>query len=488
MWNPLQRRSPVEKAKRGGKLTAEEWRAISFIDGYWPDSSEPSNQYGHVSVSRALSLVPVFGAARLIGDTISSLTPVLYTRDKRGIPQRQPTPSLFNNPSVHGTLPDWLHRGVVSQALQGDAIGLITRRDFYGFPTMVEWLNPEQVATQDGKLEGPGSFINPVWWWWGRPLNPQNLLHIPWFTMPWRVRGLSPIGAYQLTTNVGIGAEEYAANWYANGGVPPGTFQNTERTFEEKDADQITSRLVARLQARKPLVYGKDWTYNPIAIKPNEALFVETMRLTATQIAVIYGLPPEKIGGSTGSNLTYTTTEMNTLDYLMFSIRPWLVKWEYALSNCFPRGYYVRFQTSEMLRLDAETQAKVDQMSLGSNTTPGWRQVDEVRADHDWGPMPKAPAVPTVVPLPSRPADGDPNNITKNPDDSNATNGLGGWTEEPDVTAVDKTDVVKPDIKNGVKRSANGLFGPVARAQLLAKPNWRDRMTNGSDPVATKGN
>jgi len=852
-FNPFEKRTPVEKAKRGGKLTAEEWRQISFIDGYWPDYSEPSNQHGHASVGRALSLVPVFGAARLLADTISSFPLMLLQRDSQGIPKRQPTPSLFNSPSVHGTTVDWLHRAVVSMALQGDAIGLITRRDFYGFPTMMEWLNPEQVATQDGKLEGPGSFINPIWWWWGRPLDPRNILHIPWFSMPWRVRGLSPIGAYQLTMNVGIGAEEYAANWYSNGGVPPGTFQNTQKTFDDKDADQITSRLVARLQSRKPLVYGSDWVYNPIAIKPNEALFVEcaigstmfsmadgtqrradeihagdeviawdgdalvssnvssavqmpsgptvrvvtacgrevvtsprhpylasrrprsagkrykgtldsnsgwmhaadlqpgdyvrigldwqgqsddqldietswalgaligdghlpekaglgftsvepaivdrldewlgrygaclnrtaamaaadyrinlggpvgpcgsdlrrelrgfgvlgrnaakkhvpqvvmrggnkawaaflagyldtdgtvadasvtwssvsprllrdcwhllamlgikasihqhteagryrvlgkdcnrqaswnltvcgtgnlsklaglldlahpakarrlanfvgakrnvgarsdprwtrvvavedagdqvtygitvddththvtnglithnTMRLAATQIAVIYGIPPEKIGGSTGASLTYSTVEMNTIDYLTFSIQPWVTKLEAALSNCFPRGYYVRFDTAEMLRVDAETRAKVDQMSLGSNVAPGWMAVDEVRANRDLPPMRQAPADPAIVPQPPRPTDGGSNN-TKD-DNSDATNGLGGWNSEPNVKVGTKTNVVKPAVKNG--RSAT--FGPVARVELLAKsPDWRDRMLNGSDPVAKKGN
>lgn len=399
MWNPLQRRSPIERARRGGRLTAEEWRSVGFTEGYWPDYLEPSNQYGHVSTSRALSLVPVFGAIRLLSKTIASLPPVLYTRDKRGIAQRQPTPSLFVNPSVHGTVVEWLERAVFSMAAQGDAIGLVTQRDFYNYPVMCEWLNPEQVATQDGKLEGPGSYINPVWWWWGRPLDPRSLIHIPWFSMPWRVRGLSPIGAYQLTTNVGLGAQEYAANWFANGGVPPGTFRNSEKTFTDDDAAQITSRLVSRLQARKPLVYGKDWTYEPIAIKPNEAQFVETMRLTATQVATIYGVPPEKIGGTTGHPLTYTTVEMNTIDYLTFSIQPWLVKLEAALSNCFPRGYYVRFDTSEMLRVDMKTKAQIDQISLGFNP-PAYREVDEVRADHDWEPMPKPPPEPVQPPAP----------------------------------------------------------------------------------------
>lgn len=362
-----------------------EQRAITSIDGYWPDFSEPSMALGHVSVSRALSLVPVFAAARLLADSIAALPLVLYKKDAQGIARRQPTPALFTNPSIHGTPFDWLHRGTTSMALNGDAIGLVTARDYYGYPTMVEWLNPEQVATQDGQLYGPGSFMNPIWWWYGRPLDPENLVHIPWFTMPYRVRGLSPLGAFQLTANVGIGAEEYAANWYQQGGVPPGTFRNTQRTFEEKDANEISNRFTNRLRSRKPLVYGNDWEYTPISIKPHEALFVETMRLTATQIAVIYGIPPEKIGGLTGGSLTYSTVEQNTLDYLTMSLRPWLVRWEMALTNLFPRPYFAKFDTNELQRVDAQTKAEIDALSLGFHQ-PGWMDSDEVRAARDLPP------------------------------------------------------------------------------------------------------
>lgn len=345
--------------------------------------------------NRALSLVPVFGAARLLADSIASLPPVLYTRDNKGIPRRQPTPALFNEPSIHGTLPDWLHRMVVSMALQGDAIGLKTRYDFYGFPTMVEWLNPERVVVQDAFLTGKGSYTDPMWWWWGRPIDPRTLVHIPWFTMPYKVRGLSPIEAFRVTASTGLSAEAYADQWFENGGVPPGTFRNSELTVSEDDATKITNRLVSKMRSRKPIVYGRDWTYEPITIKPHEAQFVETMRLTATNIAVIYGLPPHKLGGSTGDPLTYTSTEQDALDYLIFSLRPWLVRGEAALSKLFPPQFYVKFDTSELLRTDALTRAQVDQISLGNMA---YRTPDEVRADHDWGPMPKPVVVAPVTP------------------------------------------------------------------------------------------
>lgn len=360
----------------------EEKRA--FYEWPWTGSSGgPSLGTTSINVDRALSLVPVFGAARLLADTVSSLTPCLYTKGKDGIARQLPTPSLFTQPSIHGTLRDWLHRGTTSMALQGDAIGLITARDYYGYPTMIEWLHPERVATQDGALSGLGSYMDPIWWWQGRRIDPNDIVHIPWFCMPWKVRGLSPIGAFRLTANVGLGAEEYAAQWFNNGGVPPGVVRNTQQTMTAEDADVITAKITARLRDRKPLVIGNDWEYTPIQIKPHEAEFIETMRLTATQIAVIYGIPPEKIGGSTGNTLTYSTTEMNTLDFLVFSARPWLVCWEQALNRMFPRGQYVKFETKEMLRTDAKTRAEIDQISLNK---AAYKTVDEVRADRDLPP------------------------------------------------------------------------------------------------------
>jgi len=369
----------------------EEQRSIQ----QWPwDTSGFSQQQKTVDVERALCLVPVFGAARLLADMIAALPLSVYKKDSQGIPRLQPVPSLFYQPSVHGTEFDWKHRLVVSMALQGDGIGMVTNRDFYGYPTMLEWLNPDRVIVQDTNFAGPGSFMQPVWYWWGRRItwsaNPStsDIVHIPWFSMPYKVRGLSPIGAFAATANTGLGAEEYAAAWFENGGVPPGTFRNNKQTVTPADADIITSRITARMKSRKPLVYGNDWEYEPIAIKPNEAQFVETMRLTATQIATIYGLPPEKLGGTTGTNLTYQTLEQNNLDLLTFSLMPWLVRIENALTRLFPRPYYVKFETSELVRVDEKTRAEIDSLALGYQNG-GWMDEDEVRANRNLAPLPK---------------------------------------------------------------------------------------------------
>lgn len=458
----------------------EEQRAFTG----WPWDTGGPPPYVAVGPQRALSLVPVFGAARVLADNIGSLTPALYTTGPDGVWIRQKTPSLFVNPSVHGTLPDWLVRAVHSMALWGDAIGYVTQRDYYGFPTMAEWLNPEQVAVQDGSqgdasynsntgvdyntsaFSGPGSYMDPLWFWRGRRMEKQDIIHIPWFTMPYKVRGLSPIGAYQTIANAGLGAQDFASAWFLHGGNPPGIVKNTAQTISSEDADTVTERIVRKLSQRKPLVLGSNWDYTPVTMKAGDAAFVETAKLTANHIATIYGLPPEMIGGETGGSLTYTTVTMNALNFLTFSLRPWLVKIETALSNLFPRGTFVKFDTSELLRMDPLSKAQYDNLTLGYYP-PAYRSIDEVRRSNDWAPIDPGELVP-----PYRPgaAPGEGTSQTGDP--------------APDKTTLDDTSATEGADGDHPDKSARSMdqpkFGPVALMDILSKrPHDPVGATNG---------
>lgn len=370
------------------KQPGEEQRSIEgWPWPYWPWDTGGPPPYERVDIHRALTLPPIFAAARLLADSIASMPPVLYRNGNDGVPQQLPTPSLLVQPSVNGTQYDWLHRAVNSMALHGEAIGMITARDYYEFPTMIEWLDPREVEVHDQNLSGPGSYMNPIWFWRGRPLNREDIVHIPWHTEPWRVRGYPPIRALQLTANIGLGAQQFSSAWFHNGGVPPGVLKNTAQKVKKEDADTLAQLATNRFQQRKPLILGADWEYTPIQIKPNEAQFTETCKLVATQVANMYGIPAEMIGGETGGSLTYNTVSMNALNFLTFSLRPWLVRIEAALSAQFPRGQFIRFDTSELLRTDPLQKAQIDAISLGYYP-PAWRTIDEVRQGNFLPPVP----------------------------------------------------------------------------------------------------
>src|SRR5271157_3043590 len=119
-WNPF---------KRAGQPEARTMPWGGDAGPGW-GSGGPS-PWASSNPEHAMRMVAVWGAVRFLADNIAAMAPGLglYKLDKGGeIAVRQPTPPLFANPSIHGTLVDWLHRGVVSMALQGDGIGLMTQR------------------------------------------------------------------------------------------------------------------------------------------------------------------------------------------------------------------------------------------------------------------------------------------------------------------------------------------------------------------------
>jgi HK97 family phage portal protein len=333
-----------------------------------------------VTQERALGLAPVFAATRILAGTVSTLPIKGYRKvgDQR-VPMAS-LPQLFEQLTLDGELVPWLHQCMTSLVLRGNAYGLVTARDGFMFPTRVEWLNPSDVHCDDTQ-----SVINPIWYWKGRQIdNPENLLHIPWFKVPGMAQGLSPIGAFAATLNTGLYAQAYGNDWFEAGGFPPGIMRNTvQPVVEEAKANEISSRLTTKIRDRRPVVTGSDWEYKTITVPPNEAQFVETMRLSATQIANIYGLPPEKVGGTTGQPLTYATVELNQIEVAL-AVRPWLVVLESAFAAQLPERQYVKFNADAIVRADLKSRYEAYQLAL----TNGWANVDEVRAYEELSPLP----------------------------------------------------------------------------------------------------
>jgi len=224
--------------------------------------------------------------------------------------------------------------------------------------------------------------------------------------VPGRVCGLSPLGAFAATVNLGLAAQDYSQGWFDSGGVPPGTMKNSERVLTEAQADEITDRVVSRIRRRQPLVYGSDWDYAAIAVTPEQAQFVEAIRLGASQVAAIYGIPPEMIGGETGESMTYTNAEWQAINLLQLTLRPWLLLLEAALTRLLPERQYARFNADAIVRADLRTRHEV----YAIDRKIGLRNVDELRALEDLEPLPDgqgtdyAPLAPTPAAAAGEPA------------------------------------------------------------------------------------
>lgn len=364
------------RLRAGFRSTAEapvETRAITAVP--W-NVGNPLG-YQQADQDRALSLIPVYAAVRLLSDTVATLPVKTYRRDGDNRVPMPGLPLLFRQLDDDGTLTDWLHRCMTSLALRGNAYGLITARDGMEFPTAIYWLDPSQVGCDESNP------MRPIWYWQGRRVPSEDFVHIPWFTVAGKVQGLSPIEAYARTVNIGLQAQDYGLGWFDSGGIPPGTFKNTQKTVSQEEARIISERLVAAIRSRRPITYGADWDYNAITIPPEQAQFIQTMRLTATQIASIYGIPPEMIGGESGGPLTYNTLEQNTQFLSTITLRPWLVKLERKFSSILPARQYVKLNADAIVRADLAARYASYQVAAGI----GLLSVDEMRQMEDRPPF-----------------------------------------------------------------------------------------------------
>jgi HK97 family phage portal protein len=350
---------------------AVETRDISSVP--W-DMGGPS--VPRVSQARALSLVPVFAAGRHLSDGISTLP--LKSYRVAGDTRRPMTslPQLFQQMKDDGTLVPWLCQGIMSAAIRGSAVGYITARDGFGFPTAITWLSLERVYVDDSAGVGQ-------WQIDGRTVSPADIVHVPWITVPGRTLGLSPIEAFAYTTNAGLSAQRYGSEWFDNGGFPPAVFKNVQRNVSPKDSADIRTRFTATLRDRQPLVHGAEWDFTPITVPPEQAQFIETQKLTANQIAAIYGIEPDEIGGEAANSLTYSTEEMRQIKRLA-NWRPWMVRFENAFSSWLPSMQQVKFNGDATIRADLKTRWEVNKLRVDM----GVASIDDIRAQEDQEPLP----------------------------------------------------------------------------------------------------
>ena len=266
----------------------------------------------------------------------------------------------------------WLQQAAVGLLLRGNAFGLVTVPGSGSMPEVVEWLPPQQVTVNGGRMS-----------WMGRTLPEGRVLHIPGFMLPGAEVGLSPVGQFAAAIDTGLAAEASARDWFVNGAAPSQSLRNRERVLDRESAAKVKALFMASTRTGEPFVHGADWELAAVGVSAADSQFLEAIKANATTIASIYRVPPEKIGGVTGASLTYSTTEQQSIDFVLWALRPWLVRIEEALSAFLPDGVRASFATNALVRVDLKTRtdAMASALSIGTLT------LDEARALEDRPPL-----------------------------------------------------------------------------------------------------
>ncbi len=354
-----------------------EERASNFETAFLPTTSTDLHTWSgqNVSPDAALRLSSVWACVRLLTDTISTMPVDVY---RAGTLEPLPTPAVIASPAAGKPLHEWLAEALNSLLLRGNAYGLITARSGATLlPSQVEMLHPDLVSavrTGDGRIE---------WRVGGTVVDKSELLHIRAHPRPGYPLGLSPVEYASQTIGLGLAVEKFGAQFFGDGCQPSGILQ-TGHSIDAQQAAALQARWISsRRNNRLPAVLSGDMTYTPVSIAPEESQFIESRHLSVSDVARIYGVPPEMIAGHSGGSLTYANLENRALDFLRYTISPWLVRLEYALTSLLPRNQYVKFNAGALLRTDTKTRYEAHSIGLAA----GFLTIDEVRSLEDLAPL-----------------------------------------------------------------------------------------------------
>jgi hypothetical protein len=181
--------------------------------------------------------------------------------------------------------------------------------------------------------------------------------------------------------------------------------------------------------------------------------------------------------GTGGDSLTYSTAESMSIDFVKYSLTPWLRRIELALSNdadLTVSRQFVKFEVDGLLRADAATRSEVYARALDPIT--GWMDENEVRALEDLPPRaPREPIPPAL--------NGNGNAATAVPSESRSR-------DDEVVDAIralaDKPPpVVNVDVRGATKRTVT--FSDGKTAEIRESDDEPDQTTNGHVEASANG-
>src|SRR5690606_756512 len=168
-------------------------------------------------------------------------------------------------------------------------------------------------------------------------LKPEQVLHLKLFNPVDDWYGMGPIEAAARSIDQNNESRAWNVSLLQNAARPPGALVTNEDLTEEQFnrlREQIQEQYAGHKNAGRPLLLegGMDW--KDLALSPADMHWLEGLKLSAREIAIAFGVPPELIGDTSNKTYSnyqearlafYTETILPLMDWLKDELNNWLV-------------------------------------------------------------------------------------------------------------------------------------------------------------------
>jgi HK97 family phage portal protein len=348
--------------------------------GVW---AAPSVSGEPVSVQRAMGLSAVWACVSLISGSIASMPLILYRRTDDGR-ERATEHVLYDvlrvRPNPVQSCQAFYESLLTSLLLRGNGFATLTRDDA-GAVRALWGVSPDRVSIEvlkTGRLRYRVSTPS------GQTTVPDGgMLHITGPMSEDGFTGRSVISTFRETLGLGLAQERFSSEFFDHAAVPRGVLSSPKvlgdaARLRLKEALAATHTGPGKRHKTIILEEGMSWT--ALGLTNEDSQLLESRRFSVEEIARIFGVPAAMVGGEATGSMTYSNVESRSLDFLKYTLGPWLARVESAvnyacISPLERKQLYVEFLPDSLLSTDIAGRYSAYETGLRA----GFLTVDEVR-------------------------------------------------------------------------------------------------------------
>lgn len=377
-----------------------EKRGDAALNNYLRRFLSGTHTHSGVSLTESSSLrvVAVYACVNLLSSTVAALPLIVYRRLGKG-KERASDLGLYrllhDEPNPEQTSYIWRQDFMAHVLLWGHGYSEIETNgsgDPIAFWPLPPWrVTPARtpnkdifykVSLPDGGTKNVPSFA---------------MLHIQ------ALMGLSPIRQAMEAVGLAQAAQEFGARLFGQGANMGGIVEHPGHlTAEGHDnlEKSLNDNYAGLGKAHRIMLLEEGMKWAKVGIAPEEAQFLETRKFQRGEIASLFRIPPHMIGDL--DKATFSNIEHQGIEYVVHTLRPWLVAWEQELKRKAVRqleDIFAEHLVDGLLRGDTISRYQSYQIARQN----GWLNADDIRELENMNPLPDGQGEVYVVPLNMQP-------------------------------------------------------------------------------------
>jgi HK97 family phage portal protein len=322
------------------------------------DSYFPAAQTGvSVSEETILALSAVWACVRIKSNTLASLPLQVFERTPDGKRLATDHPAyylLHSEPNLNDTSFSFRQQLQANKDIKGNAYALIIRKGSQ-VPVELQPLNSGDVTV---KKEG-GKLLYTVE---GKPVPQENILHFKGLTFD-GVEGKGVVSAARESFEHALSLQAFGNKFFQNGAHLSGVLEHPGKLSADA-AKRLQNSWNARYKgiqnAYSTAVLEEGMKFNPLAIPPQDAQYLEQIKAKIADVARLFGVPLHMLAELDGA--TFSNIEHQGIEFVVHTMRPELVQWEQELNRKLFREsekgqFFCEFNLEGLLRGDSVARA-----------------------------------------------------------------------------------------------------------------------------------